>query len=247
MTLDVFRFANLSSLPGVAHAITTRAGGVSQGRCESLNVSYTVADDPANVDENLERVATSLGVKREDLFAAYQVHGREVTIVEGESEPRPRCDVLITRSPEKTLMLRYADCTPVLLADARKNAVGLVHAGWRGSAVRAAAAGVTAMVEAFDCRPEDIVAGIGPAIGPCCYSVGSDVVGAFADRPALFHDGRLDLWEANREALIEAGIRPENIEVAGVCTQCHADRFFSHRANGGQPAGRFAGLIRLAC
>jgi YfiH family protein len=247
VSLELYRFDNLSRVPGVVHAVTTRAGGVSEGRCESLNVSYSVGDAPENVDENLRRVASFVGASRDDLFSAYQVHGREVTLVEDEADVpgRPRCDVLITRSTSKTLMLRYADCTPVLLADTRRPAIGVVHAGWRGSAVRAAQAAVSAMTEAFGSDPADLVAGIGPAIGPCCYTVGSDVVMAFGDRPELFSDGRLDLWEANRQALLEAGVPPEHVEVAGVCTQCQAERFFSHRANQGKPAGRFAAVIRL--
>ena len=142
-------------------------------------------------------------------------------------------------------MLRYADCTPVLLADPRHKAVAAVHAGWRGSAVRAASAAVHAMQHAFDTRPGDLLAGIGPAIGPCCYEVGQDVVDAFADRPELISDSRLDLWQANRQALIEAGVPAEQIEMANICTQCESERFFSHRANGGVPAGRFAGIIRV--
>lgn len=246
MSLALFTFDNLSKIPGVVHAITTRAGGVSEGRCASLNVSYSVGDPTHNVDENLRRVAIALDTSRESLFAAYQVHGREVTVVEPDTEPRPRCDVLVTRSPEKTLMLRFADCTPVLLADPRRRAVAAVHAGWRGTAVRAAGAAVQALRDVCGSRSSDIVAGIGPAIGPCCYTVGQDVREAFSDRPHLFSDGKLDLWQANREALTEAGIPADNIEVAGICTRCESDRFFSHRANSGQPAGRFAALIRVA-
>lgn len=246
MSIDLFTFSNLAQIPGVVHGITTRHGGVSTDRCESLNVSYNVGDSAENVDENLRRVADAVGSKRTDLFAAYQVHGREVTLVESETDARPRCDVLITRSTEKTLMLRFADCTPVLLADPRKKVVGAVHAGWRGSAVRASGAAVSALVGAFGADPRDLVAGIGPAIGPCCYTVGADILAEFADRPQLIDNGKLDLWEANRLALVEAGVPSENIEVAGICTQCQSDRFFSHRANRGQPAGRFAGLIRIA-
>jgi YfiH family protein len=218
---------------------------VSEGRCESLNVSYSVGDATDNVEENLRRVARSVGARREDLFAAYQVHGRAVTTVDASTPPRPRCDVLIADSPARTLMLRYADCTPVLLVDPVKRCIAAVHAGWRGSAVRAAGAAVEALAHAFGSAPGDLLAGIGPAIGPCCYEVGQDVVEAFADRPELFSGGKLDLWEGNRQALIEAGVMPGQIEVAGICTQCESDRFFSHRANGGQPAGRFAALIRV--
>ncbi|HEX8968939.1 MAG TPA: peptidoglycan editing factor PgeF [Chloroflexota bacterium] len=246
MTLEVLRFQILSRIPGFVHAVTTRHGGVSQGRCESLNVSYSVGDSADNVDENLKRVGESVGLRREDLFAAYQVHGRGVTAVDADSPPRPRCDVLMTRSRDRALMLRFADCTPVLLADPKRKAVAAVHAGWRGSASRAVTAAVSALVEAYASDPRDLLAGIGPAIGPCCYEVGGDVVAAFADRPGLINNGRLDLWEANRQELVDAGLPPEHIELAGICTRCHSDRFFSHRANGGQPAGRFAAVIRLA-
>ena len=249
MSLELFTFENLSRVPGIVHAITTRSGGVSAELCESLNVSYSVGDPTENVDENLRRVSEAIGVRKVDLFAAYQVHGRAVTAVEADTEPRPRCDVLITRSPEKTLMLRFAvdDLKAVVYQRAGgRRVVGVVHAGWRGSAVRAAGAAVAALSDAFGSDAADLVAGIGPAIGPCCYTVGPEVVEAFADRPELIAAGKLDLWEANRQALREAGVRAEHIEVAGICTQCESDRFFSHRANGGQPAGRFAGLIRIA-
>lgn len=247
MSVELFRFANISELTGVVHGISTRAGGVSQGRCESLNVSYSVGDAEDNVNENLRRVAEAVGSQREDLFSAYQVHGREVTRVDSDAVARPKCDVLITNSASKTLMLRYADCTPVLIADTHRTAIGVVHAGWRGSAVGAAEAAVSAMVDAFGSNPRDLLAGIGPAIGPCCYEVGADVVAAFDGRKGLFKEGRLDLWEANRLALVEAGVPAAQIEVAGICTRCESGRFFSHRANLGQPAGRFAAVMRLAC
>jgi YfiH family protein len=241
--LELFRFGNLAREPWLVHAISTRAGGVSEGRFASLNVSFSVGDDQGNVEENLRRLQQALGA--DELFSAYQVHGKVVTLVEPDTAPRPRCDVLMTRSAQRALMLRYADCTPVLLADRKRRAVAAVHAGWRGSAVRAAGAAVQAMQQAFGTHPGDLLAGIGPAIGPCCYEVGQDVIDAFRDRPELISQSRLDLWEANRQALVEAGVPAEQIELARICTQCHPERFFSHRANAGVPAGRFAGIIRL--
>lgn len=244
MSLDLLTFEHLAAEPWLVHAISTRAGGVSVGRFASLNVSFSVGDERTNVEENLRRLRKALGA--DELFSAYQVHGNAVTLVEPHTEPRPKCDVLITQSSERALMLRYADCTPILVADPKHRAVAAVHAGWRGSAVRAAGAAVRAMQEAFGTEPADVLAGIGPAIGPCCYQVGQDVVDAFADRPWLFDEqSRLDLWAANRQALMETGVPAEQIEVAAICTQCQSDRFFSHRANGGVPAGRFAGIIRL--
>jgi len=244
-SLDLLRFSALGSLDGIVHGISTRAGGVSQGRCASLNVSYSVGDTPANVDENLRRLAQAVGTESERLFWPYQVHGRQVTEVTPSTPERPRCDVLITRSRERWLLLRFADCTPVLIADPKLRAIAAVHAGWRGSAVRAAAAAVEALVDTYGSRPADLVAGIGPAIGPCCYTVGQDVVDAFADRPWLIQQGKLDLWAANREALLDAGVPAEQIEQAGLCTRCQSDRFFSHRANNAHPAGRFAAIIGL--
>jgi YfiH family protein len=148
-------------------------------------------------------------------------------------------------------LLRYADCTPILLADPRRRAIAAVHAGWRGTAVRAASSAVKALRDAFGSEARDLIAGIGPAIGPCCYAVGADVFESFVDRPWAATTTRtgapaLDLWEANRRDLIDAGVPAEQIESANICTQCASDRFFSHRANGGQPAGRFAAVIRLS-
>lgn len=247
--LVLFRFENLSRVPGIEHAVSTRSGGVSEGRCASLNTSFSVGDAEQNVEENLRRLAAALGTERERLYAPYQVHGNTAVVVDANSRPGPRSDVLVTASPARTLMLRFADCTPILLVDPTRGVVAGIHAGWRGTAVRAAHAAVEAMVHGFGTNPRDVLAGIGPAIGPCCYTVGPEVVDAFADRPwAVVHGGdetRLDLWEANRRGLVAAGVPPEQVEVAGICTRCQADRFFSHRANQGQPAGRFAALIRL--
>lgn len=248
---SLYRFANLSALDGVVHAISTRDGGVSSGRFATLNVSFSVGDDAANVAENVRRLAGALDTPPGQLFAAYQVHGNRVAVVEEDTPPRPRCDVLVTAACERTLMMRFADCTPVLLADPVRGVVAAVHAGWRGTAARAAMAAVAAMRDVFGTHPRDVVAGIGPAIGPCCYDVGADVVEAFADRPWAIRrtergGTRLDLWEANRRALVETGVPERQVEVAGVCTRCSSARFFSHRANGGQPAGRFAAAIGLA-
>ena len=249
MSLDLFTFGNLARVPGITHAVTTRQGGVSDGRYASLNVSFTVDDEPAHVEENLTRIATAVGTERSSLFSPYQVHGNASTLVDESTPERPCCDILLTTSPARTLLLRYADCTPILLADLKQHAIAAAHAGWRGTALRTASTAVRAMAEAFGSAPADLVVGIGPAIGPCCYQVGPEVVSEFADRDWAINrsagDTKLDLWEANRRDLVEAGVPESQIELAGICTQCQSDQFFSHRANGGQNAGRFAAVIRL--
>jgi polyphenol oxidase len=248
-TLPLLRFQGLAEVPGVRHGISTRAGGVSAGRFASLNTSYSVGDVEAHVDENLARVAGALAASFDQLAWPHQVHGDRAVVVDRHTPNRERCDILLTESRERVLLLRFADCVPVLLADRARPAVAAVHAGWRGSAARAARAAVRAMAAAFGSRPADLVAGIGPSIGRCCYEVGPEVAQRFGDRPGCVVEGvdgvRLDLWEANRRDLVEAGLAGDRIEVAGVCTRCQADRFFSHRANGGRPAGRFAAVIGL--
>lgn len=198
----LFRFDILTQVPHVRHGVSTRQGGVSEGVWSSLNVSYTVGDDTGHVDENLRRLTGAVGAASSDLFAAYQVHGRDVVAVNGSTPCRPHCDALVTNEPGRVLLLRFADCVPLFFADTRGRAVGVAHAGWRGTAAGVAGAAVQALDEAFGCRAADLVAGVGPSIGPCCYEVGSDVVEAFSDRTwvVLQEPGRrphLDLWELN--------------------------------------------------
>jgi YfiH family protein len=140
---------------------------------------------------------------------------------------------------------------PVLLVDPRRRAVAAVHTGWRGTAAGASAAAVRAMRDAFDSRPDDLIAAIGPAIGPCCYEVDAPVYDGFARWPwrdAVFlpaGDGRWmhDLWEANRRQLVEARVRADAVAVSAVCTSCQAPFFFSHRRDGS--TGRMAGMIAV--
>jgi YfiH family protein len=187
------------------------------------------------------------------VVTARQVHGNRVAVVgtrDGGSV-MPQTDALVTGEEGVTLMLRFADCLPILLYDARKRVVGLGHAGWRGTAAAVASRMVLTMIDAFGSDPSDVLAGLGPAIGPCCYEVGDEVVRAI--KPALprwqdavrpFGNGlfSFDLWEANRQQLRDRGVR--HIETGGLCTACHADEFFSHRAEKGK-TGRFATLIGL--
>jgi YfiH family protein len=148
-------------------------------------------------------------------------------------------------------MLRFADCVPILLCDPLQRVIGLAHAGWRGTMAGMAGAAVQTMVHDLGCQPGDILAGIGPSIGSCCYEVGKDVAeatfGAFPDSAGLIEataNGRwhLDLWAANRRQLLDAGVR--RIEVSGICTACRTDEWFSHRAERGR-TGRLGALISL--
>ena len=237
------------------HAVFTRLGGASQGPFASLNVGRTVGDDPMHIEANHRAVYRGLHAQAEDVVSAQQVHGDRVAFVSPEDRGRvlPGTDALISVVPGLLLLLRFADCVPVLLYAPRQRVVGLVHAGWRGTLQGIAARAARAMMHTHGCEASDILAGIGPAIGPCCYEVGAEVVGAVQDvfpsslgvvspqRP----DGRaqLDLAQANVLQLREIGVT--QVEVAGICTSCQVEEFYSHRREGGN-TGRFAVVIGLA-
>ncbi len=252
------RYAQFASLEqaGAVHAVFTRHGGVSPAPWASLNVGGTVGDDPARVRENRQRAFIAVGRDPASIHDVWQVHGAAVAIAEA---PRPmdspyrQADVLLTDRPGVTLFMRFADCTPILLYDSQRRVVGLVHAGWQGTVKGAARAAIQAMQSRFGSRPQDVWAGIGPAIGPDHYEVGADVVKqvrlAFGEnslnvlrlneRSGRYH---FDLWEANRIWLQAAGV--QQVEVAGLCTACHVEDWYSHRAEGGR-TGRFGALIAL--
>ncbi|MGQ9518084.1 MAG: peptidoglycan editing factor PgeF [Anaerolineae bacterium] len=254
MTVDIFRFAILQDMPELVHGIFGRQGGVSPEPYDTLNVGADVADDPANVRRNLEIVCEALDLAPAALVTVRQVHSNRVMRVgkRHRGQKVGELDGLITDEAGVPLILRFADCVPILAYDPRRGVLGAAHAGWRGTIAGMARSLVLAMVDEFGCRPEDIRAGIGPSIGPCCYQVGEDVVQmvhqAFgkAEAGRLFRhvNGRahFDLWQANRRQLAELGV--EQIEVAGVCTACSFHRFFSHRASGGL-TGRFPMVAML--
>jgi YfiH family protein len=207
------------------------------------------------------QAAASVGAGVEQLRRVKQVHGNCVRVLkDGETGPddaeqRPEADAMVANAAGVVLTVQVADCVPLLMADMRSGAVAAVHAGWRGTAANVAAAAVTAMSKAFDSRPFDLVAAIGPSIGPCCYEVGASVrdafsaAGASTDQVARWFregDGRpgLDLWAANRDQLEQAGLAPERIHVCGLCTKTHRAMFESYRVDGEQ-AGRIAALISV--
>jgi len=245
----------------VRHAFTTRLGGVSQGPFRSLNLATHVGDHREAVLENRAAVCAALGFGLDEMVAGQQVHGKRVYVVTGEDRGRgaadsetaiPETDALITNVPGILLSSYYADCVPVMLLDPVKKAVGLVHAGWKGTAMRIACAALAAMSEAFGTDPIHCLAAIAPSIGDCCYEVDRPLVDAFNQYgfdpgPFLKQTGenrwRLDLCGANRHILEESGVRPGNIAVTGLCAACSPELFFSYRRSGS--CGRMASLMAL--
>jgi len=238
----------------VTQGVFTRRGGVSPAPWDSLNVGGLVGDDAANVRENRVRSFRALEREPASIFDVWLIHSTDViTADEPRDLARPpvQADAILTDKPAVTLYMRYADCVPLLFHDPVKGVVGIAHAGWLGTVRGMAKAVVEKMQSEYGCRPENILAGIGPSIGPDHYEIGADVIervkesfGADAERLLISRDGRVffDLWKANIVQLQHAGVW--NIELSGICTACHLDDWFSHRAEKGK-TGRFGALIAL--
>ncbi|MGA9532765.1 MAG: peptidoglycan editing factor PgeF [Anaerolineales bacterium] len=237
----------------VAHGVFTRSGGVSQPPWTSLNVGSTVGDDPQAVNENRRRLFQALGRSPESSFDLWQVHAARVVRA---SEPRhgppyPKADGVVTDSTDVTLWMRFADCVPILIYDPVRPAVGMAHAGWKGTVRQVVSALIHRMQVDFGSEPSDLRAAIGPAVAGHHYPVGADVVdalhGQWGDDAAPFlrwEEGtaHLDLAGANTHLLREAGVA--DIERADICTMCNLSDWFSHRGEHGQ-TGRFGAAIAL--
>ncbi len=236
----------------VTHAISTRHGGVSPAPFDTLNLSVVAGDQPSNVDANTARLHDTLELDASATVTASQAQADQIAIVDVNyrGTRMKNVDALVTDQPNLPLLLRYADCVPILLYDPAHHAIGVVHAGWRGTITKIAAKSVRAMQQAFGTQMRDVIACIGPSIGPCCYEIGDEVMdqvqGAFSEVDALLlkQNGstHLDLWEANALQLRELGV--EQIEIAKICTADHTDDFYSWRAEN-KNTGRFGAIISI--
>lgn len=256
-------FSLFEKAGGIAAAVAGRQGGVSAAPFDTLNMSFSAGDDPAAVRENRRRFLTALGMPPEDIVSCHQVHGTHIEVVGRADRGRgaldaesalPACDGLAADEAGVPLTMNFADCTPLLFYDPVHHAAGVAHGGWRGAAGDIGGKAVRLMEERFRTRPEDLLCGIGPAIGGCSFEVGRDVIDAFAP---LFDGETLaglvkekgggkflfDLPGANRRLLLRAGVAEEHIEMCGLCTYCRDDLFFSYRKSGGITGRHMAAVM----
>ena len=268
--VEVVRVPGWEQYGWLRHGFSTRGGGVSTVYGgSSLNLGWTKEDDPGLVAENRRRFLGGVcGDGGSVLVGVRQIHSDVVRVVragDGVSEGRLQTaegkavlegDGLVTDVPGVLLGVGTADCVPVLVVDVEKRVVAAFHAGWRGTVARIVEGGVAKMREEYGSRVEDLEAAVGPSIGACCYTVGEEVRGEFEREfgygSSLFRLGdaremRLDLWEANRRQLLDAGLDEARIWVAGECTACTRDgdgalRYFSHRGEKGV-AGRMLNVV----
>lgn len=279
----VLQARSLSNLPWLAHGFSTRPGGASDFNSERvLNLGFMEWDTRENVIENRKRLQCAANAQDFALVSVKQTHSDVIHIVRdapgalppGPGQEPPRADASVTNRPGILLAVQTADCVPILLADPRNGAVAAVHAGWRGTLQRIAAKTIGQMQMQFGSRPDEIFAAIGPAIGGCCYEVGTEVAAAFHaqfEQAADWFDELrtgyepnplqwlnqmppghqpppknvlLDLKKANRAQLLSAGLHAENISLSDLCTACRRDLFFSYRKEGAA-SGRMMAVIGI--
>jgi polyphenol oxidase len=228
-----------AELPGARVAFSTRLGGVSEVPYEALNVAILTGDDPATVGENRRRLAESIERDAAGVVMGRQVHGTGLARHDEPQEPRVYADVATspdevdaqaTSNPDLTPLVMVADCLPVAMVG--PGGVAMAHCGWRGLA-----GGIVAEVR--DAVQAEAAA-VGPGIGPCCYEVGEEVLGAFQDVDGVARGRMLDLTAVATVLLERAGVTA--IESSGLCTSCNPELFYSHRRDG-ERTGRQAGLV----
>lgn len=265
--MEYLVFPELEKTGIVSHLFSTRLGGVSRGCYGESNFSYTRGDLREAVDENYRRVAQILGHGRtlDDFVSTYQTHTTNVRLVteedRGKGTVRQRdytdTDGLITDVPGVILVTYHADCTPLYFVDPVHRAIGLSHSGWKGTAGRMGQKTLEAMNRAFGTRPEDCICGIGPSICGDCYEIGEDVAQIFRDsfadtdllqKQILRAKGNgkylLNLWQANRMILENAGVPSAQISVTDICTCCNPEYLFSHR-KAHEKRGNLAAFLTL--
>jgi YfiH family protein len=273
--LKLLQVPALTKLPWLIHAFSTAPGGVSPLENEKvLNLGFTDWDTRENVLENRRRLQTAAGAKDLPLITLKQFHSDVIHLFDTPSTEPCKGDASITNRPNLLLAIQTADCVPILLVDPKKRAIAAIHAGWRGTLARIAAKTIGKMQMRFATNPRDLLAVIGPSIGPCCYEVGTEVatqfLSQFPDAPTYFDEFRtgdepnpiqwlnmmppghqpppkgvlLDLRKASRSQLLSAGLRPQNIHTIDLCTACHPHLLFSYRKQGPQ-SGRLMSIIAL--
>lgn len=264
--LQVLQFKNLSQYPGVIHCVSTRLGGVSSGSYSSLNLGFQAclpggqgSEDKERVLANRQRLCAALGIKLDNLVLGSQVHKSNSAIVTQAEAGRGsldresalvETDALLTKETGLGLVALSADCPLLLCYDPSKKVIATIHASWKGMIRGIIPKAINEMKQRFKGEPYDILVGIAPSIGPCCYEVKADFIKQMSDYHSSAkefiqerkHRVYFDLWGMACSELIRAGLKPEHIEVARVCTYCHPDLFYSYRRDGAK-TGRFGALI----
>ncbi|OQY53484.1 MAG: multicopper polyphenol oxidase [Desulfobacteraceae bacterium 4572_89] len=255
--IKYLQFKLFQKYPDLVHGVFTRSGGVSKGSFDSLNIGNNSGDDLSSVSENRKRILAQMGTKQAVFLN--QVHGKEILVIkkhgdsclptffsDKENRENPvSADGIVTDMAGISMVIQVADCQAILLFDPEKKVIANVHCGWQGSVENIISNCIDVMIKKFQCRPEYILAGISPSLGPCCaefINFQDEIPRALweykeQDRPFF------DFWKISRDQLMEKGVGKENIEIMNICTKCNTDKFFSFRQE--KTTGRFACVLAL--
>lgn len=248
--------SDFQKTPSVIAAVSTRQGGVSQNPYSTLNQAYHVDDAETSVAENRRRFCDALGIEVGSLVIAQQIHGDKIALIKETQAGRgayrhedaiPGADGMITSSRSIALAILTADCVPVLIVDPAREAIGIAHAGWRGTLQKIVAKTILRMNDAFGTESADCLVSLGPSIGSCCYTVGEDVASQFLQTfgpTTCVAEDKLHLQRAIEIQLVQVGVEKSNISSAELCTACNLALFYSYRVEGGR-TGRIMSVIKL--
>ena len=251
--LDFYRFKHFQNYPHLMHVVSTKSSTLPY----SFSLALHTGENKKTIITNRKNLANQLQTDEKLYFiVANQTHGDNVQHITSEqtkgwesiNDAIKACDALITNVPHVVLSILTADCVPVLLYDKKNHAIAAIHAGWKGTKAEIAKKTIKKMQEVFDSNPHDIIAGVAPSIGRCCYEVGEDVAKHFFDIPQSFTQIKnkymLDLPYINKRQLLQVGLQEHHIEMSNICTACNTKRFFSYRREKGC-SGRFMSMIAL--
>lgn len=254
--IEYFTVLPFSETGLVKHAFSTHKGGISKGDYEGLNLGLHTGDEKINVLRNRGLFTEALDIPIQNLVTCVQIHGDQIYHVKSQDKGKGILqgkDALITNESGIAIMLFFADCVPVMFLDPVKKVIAIAHAGWKGTVLKIAVKTIKDMCSCFGCSLDNIMVAIGPSIGPCHYEVDGPVIRKVRDELSCYdkflvfkskEKAFLDLWEANRIQIMEAGVKKNNIFASELCTYCYPELFYSFRRDKGK-TGRLGALIML--
>jgi YfiH family protein len=257
-----FTYNSLNKYTEIAHFCTDRIGGASVGNFASFNMSPFSGDNPDDYNKNKSTISAWLGIDSDKIIIPYQTHGTEILEIDSsfikltdkdKIQSLYGIDALITKLPGVCIGITTADCVPLIFFDPQKQAIAVAHAGWRGTCGRIGEKTIQALMNRYQCNPDDIRVVIGPSISAKVYEIGKEVIDQFEqsgfDNSVLItirnNSYYLDLWKANRLTLENAGVKPWNIETSGICTFTEHERFFSARRLGIKSGRMMSGIMLI--
>lgn len=249
--IEIIKFDLFKKVSFVKHGFSTRYGGVSKNQYSSMNLRFNSEDKLKNIEKNLEKFLSEFNIDKNNVVFSDQIHSDNIQIVSNIDENIKCVDGLVTNKKNIGLMTFHADCVPVFFVDCKKGIIGLLHSGWKGSLKGISEKMIEIFLKKYQSNIKDILVGIGPSIGSCCYEVGDELYDQFIKKNKSYkkffikkNKYHLNLKELINYDLLNSGVLEKNIEINNLCTKCNNDLFFSHRATGNKRGTMAAFIVK---